>query len=214
MTMVLNTLKEFAGVQHEHTIYVKDANALLKIYRDSIAVLDLSNAMQAGKTCKKYSFEFANADNGISGLVYFLDDLAFADFVNNCRAGNYAVNSDRLELLGVKYHESEVKACRVASPFAKVKAQNFNTGKITGAKLAKAIIAGQVKEIVCTGHYTDDYFSDAAQNFCIGKRVTDLLKFAGELLEDTTCFEAELTKNPKIIACGWGTWECYEAILA
>ena len=214
MTMVVNTLKEFAGVQHEHAVYIKDANSLLRIYRESVAVVDLTNAMQAGKTCKKYSFIFANADNGISGLVNFLDDLAFADFVNYCRAGNYAENSERLEIIGVKYHESELKTCRVASPFAKVKAQNFAAGKITGAKLAKAIIAGQVKEIVCTGRYTDDYFSDAAQNFCIGKKVTDLVKFAAELMEDTTCFGAELTKNPKVIACGWGTWECYEAILA
>lgn len=52
MTMVVNTLKEFAGVQHEHAVYIKDANALLRIYRESVAVVDLTNAMQAGKTCK------------------------------------------------------------------------------------------------------------------------------------------------------------------
>lgn len=150
MTMVVNTLKEFAGVQHEHAVYIKDANALLRIYRESVAVVDLTNAMQAGKTCKKYSFIFANADNGISGLVNFLDDLAFADFVNYCRVGNYAENSERLEIIGVKYHESELKACRVASPFAKVKKQTF-TGKVTAVKIAKAILAGQIKEITCTG---------------------------------------------------------------
>lgn len=47
MTMVVNTLKEFAGVQHEHAVYIKDANALLRIYRESVAVVDLTNAMQA-----------------------------------------------------------------------------------------------------------------------------------------------------------------------
>lgn len=181
MTMVVNTLKEFAGVQHEYAVYIKDANALLRIYRESVAVVDLTNAMQAGKTCKKYSFIFANADNGISGLVNFLDDLAFADFVNYCRVGNYAENSERLEIIGVKYHESELKACRVASPFAKVKKQTL-TGKVTAVKIAKAILAGQIIEITCTGRYTDDYYDDAKRNFCKGKRVTDLLKFADELL--------------------------------
>ena len=130
--MVVNTLKEFAGVQHEHAVYIKDANALLRIYRESVAVVDLTNAMQAGKTCKKYSFIFANADNGISGLVNFLDDLAFADFVNYCRVGNYAENSERLEIIGVKYHESELKACRVASPFAKVKKQYQHKNQLLG----------------------------------------------------------------------------------
>lgn len=212
MTMVVNTLKEFVGVQHEHAVYVKDANALLRIYRDSVAVIDLTNAMQAGKTCKKYSFVFVDADNGISGLVYFLDDLAFIDFVNNCRAGNYALNSSRLELLGVKYHESEVKACRVASPFAKVKKQSFY-GKITTAKMAKAILAGQVKEITCTGRYTDDYYDDAVKNFCRGKKVTDLLKFADELLTDKCYFGAEFIAD-NIISFGWGMYANYEAVIA
>ena len=36
MTMVVNTLKEFAGVQHEHAVYIKDANALLRIYREAL----------------------------------------------------------------------------------------------------------------------------------------------------------------------------------
>ena len=213
MTMVVNTLKEFAGVQHEHAVYIKDANALLRIYRESVAVVDLTNAMQAGKTCKKYSFIFANADNGISGLVNFLDDLAFADFVNYCRAGNYAENSERLEIIGVKYHESELKACRVASPFAKVKKQTF-TGKVTAVKIAKAILAGQIIEITCTGRYTDDYYDDAKRNICKGKTVTDLLKFAGELLEDKSCFGAELTADPKVISLGWGTFASYEAVIA
>lgn len=214
MTMVVDSLKDLTVARHEFAVYVKDANVLLKLYRDSVAVIDLTNAMQAGKTCKKYSFVFSDADNGYCGLSQFLDDLPFSEFAENCRKGNYAKNSERLYLFGISYHEADLKACRVASPFAKVKTQNFAAGKITGAKLAKAIIAGQVKEIVCTGRYTDDYFSDAAQNFCIGKEVTDLIKFAAELLEDTTCFGAELTKNPKVIALGWGTWESYEAILA
>lgn len=214
MTMVVNDLNDMTVARNEYAVYVRDCNVLLKLYRDSIAVIDLTNAMKAGKTCKKYSFIFTDADNGYCGLNQFLDDLLFSEFAENCRKGNYAKNSERLHLFGISYHEAELKACRVASPFAAVKKQNFATGKINGAKIAKAIIAGQVQEIVCTGRYTDDYFSDAAQNFCIGRKVTDLIKFAAELLEDTTCFGAERTKNPKVIALGWGTWENYEAILS
>lgn len=65
--------------------------------------------------------------------------------------------------MGIKFNEYELKACRVISPFAAVKKQDFTKGIINGAKLAKAILAGQIKEIVCTGRYTDDYYDDAKE---------------------------------------------------
>lgn len=214
MTMVLATLKDLMEVKSEHAVYVKDANALLKIYRDSIAVIDLTNALQAGKVCKKYSFEFYEADNGFCGLYSFLDDLPFIEFVNNCRAGNYAVNSTRLNIVGIKYHESDLKACRVISPFTAVKKQNFATGKLNGIKLAKGILTGQIKEIICTGRYTDDYYDDAKRNFCKGRKVSDLLKFADELLKDKYCFSAALTDDHKNIEFDWGGTDFYNAVLA
>ena len=213
MTMVVENLNDMTVARNEHAVYVKDCNALLKLYRESVAIIDLENALKAGKTCKKYCFTFADADNGYCGLSYFLDDLPFAEFVNNCRTGNYSRNSSRLELMGIKFNEYELKACRVISPFAAVKKQDFTKGIINGAKLAKAILAGQVKEIVCAGRYTDDYYDDAKRNFCKGRKITDFLKFADELITQTTCFSADRTDNPKVIACGWGTWECYEVIL-
>lgn len=85
---------------------------------------------------------------------------------------------------------------------------------MTAVKIAKAILAGQIIEITCTGRYTDDYYDDAKRNFCKGKRVTDLLKFADELLEDKSCFGAELTADPKVISFGWGSFVNYEAVIA
>lgn len=116
--------------------------------------------------------------------------------------------------MGIKFGEYELKACRVISPFAAVKKQNFEKGGINGAKLAKAILPGQVKEIICTGRYTDDYYDDAKRNFCKGRKVTDLLKFADELITQTTCFSAGRTDDPKVISCGWGTREYCKVILA
>ena len=161
MTMVVENLNDMTVARNEHAVYVQDCNVLLKLYGDSVAIIDLDNALKAGKTCKKYCFTFADADNGYYGLSYFLDDLSFTEFIDNCRAGNYSRKSSRLELMGIKFNEYELKACRVISPFAAVKKQDFTKGIINGAKLAKAILAGQVKEIVCTGRYTDDYYDDA-----------------------------------------------------
>ena len=214
MTMVVNDLNDMTAARNEHTVYVKDSNVLLKLYGDSAAIIGLDNALKIGKICKKYCFTFADANNGYCSLSYFLDDLPFAEFINNCRAGSYSRNSNRLELMGIKFSEYELKACRVISPFAAVKKQNFEKGAINGAKLAKAILAGQVKKIICTGHYTDYYYDDAKRNFCKERKVTDLLKFADELITQTTCFSAGRTDDPRVIACGWGTRECYEAILA
>ena len=214
MTMVVENLNDLTVARHESSVYVKDADVLLKLYSDGIVVIDLNNAMKAGKICKKYSFNFTDADNGYYGLYCFLDDLAFTEFANNCRNGHYKQISETLKLTGINYYEYDLKACRVISPFTAVKKQDFDKGVINGAKLAKAILAGQVKEIVCTGRYTDDYYTDAAQNFCKGKKVTDLLKFANELITETTCFLADRTDDPKVITCGWGSWECYKAILA
>lgn len=84
---------------------------------------------------------------------------------------------------------------------------------MTAVKIAKAILAGQIKEITCTGRYKDDYYDDAKRNFCKGKKVTDFLKFASELLEDKSCFGAELTA-PKIVSLGWGSFASYEAVIA
>ena len=212
MTMVLATLKDLMEVRNEHAVYVKDANALLKIYRDSIAVIDLTNALQAGKICKKYSFEFYEADNGFYGLYSFLDDLPFIEFVNNCRAGNYAVNGTRLNIIGIKYHESDLRACRVISPFADVKKQNFATGKLNGIKLAKGILTGQIKEIICTGRFTDDFYNDAACDFSRGKKVQDLLDFANELLQCRKGFYGYATDNTKVLAIGW-TYDSYKVVL-
>ena len=121
MTMILESIKDLRDVRNEHAVYVKDCNVLLKLYRESIADIDLDNAMKPGKTCKKYSFSFDGADNGYCGLYQFLDDLSFSEFAGGCRKGNYARNSDRLYLWGISYHEAELKACRVISPFARIK---------------------------------------------------------------------------------------------
>lgn len=52
MTMVVNDLNDMTVARYEHAVYVKDANVLLKLYREGVAIIGLDNAMKAGKTCK------------------------------------------------------------------------------------------------------------------------------------------------------------------
>ena len=212
MTMVVNSFEGFSKLQSAHVVYIKDVNIKMEIYRDFIRIIDLDNALKAGKYCKAYTFGFDNAVNAITGMINFLDDLDFSEFVENCRAGKYAENSNRLEIIGVKYYESEKKACYILSPWAKVAKQNFTAGTINGVKMAKAILAGQVKEIICTGRFTDDFFTDAASDFSRGKKVQDLLDFANELLQCRKGFYGYATDNTKVLAIGW-TYDSYKVVL-
>lgn len=82
MTMVVNDLNDITAARNEHAVYVKDSNVLLKLYGDSVTVIDLDNAMKAGKTCWKYCFTFTDADSGYNGLNSFLDDLSFLELMN------------------------------------------------------------------------------------------------------------------------------------
>lgn len=52
MTMVVNDLNDMTVARHEHAVYVKDANVLLKLYRESVAIIDLDNAMKQEKPAK------------------------------------------------------------------------------------------------------------------------------------------------------------------
>ncbi|XOQ28865.1 MAG: hypothetical protein ACFWT1_10615 [Selenomonas sp.] len=61
------------------------------------------------------------------------------------------------------------------SPFANEKKQNMNT-RITPSKLVRAILAGQVKKVVCNGNSTDDWIRDAENNNWRGE--WDKLDFA------------------------------------
>lgn len=52
MTMVVNNLNDMTIARNEHAAYIHDCNVLLKLYGDSVAIIDLDNALKAGKTCK------------------------------------------------------------------------------------------------------------------------------------------------------------------
>lgn len=79
MTMILESIKDLRDVRNEHAVYVKDCNVLLKLYRESIAVIDLDNAMKPGKTCK----------NTVSALMAPTTVIAvYTNFLMTCLLAN------------------------------------------------------------------------------------------------------------------------------
>lgn len=67
----------------------------------------------------------------------------------------------------------------IFSPFAKAKPQNLNTKKITVNNLVDAILAGQVKKVVCNGIHTGDWIYDAKTGNSRGE--WDLMDFANRI---------------------------------
>lgn len=46
MTMVVENLNDMTVARSEHAVYVKDSNVLLKLYGDSVSIIDLDNALK------------------------------------------------------------------------------------------------------------------------------------------------------------------------
>ena len=213
MAKMLEKFTGFASLSHYESIYIQSLNIMLHEYRDGIRVIDLTNALQSGKSCTVYSFTFDDCAGGYDGLIRFLDTFPFTGFVANCRAGFYAKNAANLRILGVRYSEHQQKGVKTFSPWAKVKAQNL-TGKINGLKFAKALAAGQIAKAICTGRYTDDYYYDHITNYAKGK-VKNLLDLAVEVLQDREGLYIHPDReNAHNIVVDFGGYISYDAVMA
>ena len=83
----------------------------------------------------------------------------------------------------------EIKGVNVFSPFENIKPIKLPT-KWTISHVWKGILSGQIKKVICTGKYSDDYSFDNWNNYGKGER--DKISFARELIEDADgwyCFD-------------------------
>lgn len=191
-------------------IYIQDVNASIVSYAGLVAITDLDNAMKAGKTCKEWRIYF-NKDRNMLGywsLDNFLNGYPLSEFITNLKNG-FQYRQEILDMYDITIHEEHLKATQVASPFAKVNKVKLE-GKINRIKIAKAIMTGQIKDIICKGRYTDDYAFDAAENFNIGRKAS-LYEMAQRLLESDY---ASVYMSNDVYIIAFGTWEYWEVVLA
>ncbi len=182
--------EQFEQVAKAAACYVKDLNVKVNNYRGQLQIIDLSNAMQSGKQCNVITFDFWHHPDhpqmrGFYGLNHFLDDYPFADVVNNWRNGFKYQDTEFCSYMGVSISYGAKEAKKVFTPFLQPKKQNLENGKNGRVRIitfVKALLAGQIKEIICDGKYTDDYYYDHVTNYSKGKRM-DLQTFAEELLQ-------------------------------
>lgn len=155
-------------------VYVEEAGMEFVFSRDSVVIVDLENAMKTGKTCHRWSFvKFDAYGRNIVNAIFKENKVRADDFADALKTGAIAAPDD------IRASEYEERSCDVFSPFVKVRAQNLAT-QMTAKKFVKAVLAGQYKAIVTDMYFTDDYRSDAAENFRKGWEV-DMLDFAAKI---------------------------------
>lgn len=177
--------------------YCKDINAKFEVRVGSIKVTYLVNAMSSN-TCRENVIYSALHDNVMDVLgvhtVKELEAIAYGDVEEK----DYAV-----------YHR-RVKGSGVFNPFAECQKQKLTN--LTVGKFVKAVLAGQVKNVVCAGKYTDDYADDAKRNYDKGVAI-NAMELAKKIVEDGSRHWRVWHEGNKVLLAQ-GIWNYYQAELA
>lgn len=174
--------------------YCKEIYAKIDIKSGSVKITYLGNAM-SNETCRVNTIYSQLHDN----ILKFLNLRAVKDIVE-------FAHKDCFEDKYVVYHHY-VKGYNVFDPFKEVKKQKL--AKMTAGKFVKAVLAGQVKKVVCKGRYTDDYYDDYKHNYDKGKEL-DVMEFAKKIVEDGTK-RWHIWLDDDKLTLTQGSWCSYEA---
>lgn len=170
--------------------YYADINAYVHFYRDSVVLVDLTNALKTGKTCKRYSFRLNIYDDSKSVLT----ELWNIAKIETLKAFHNAVITESLSSIKtLDVYASEEKSIKTFSPFVEIKPIKIPK-KWTIAHVWKAILSGQIYKGVKDGRYTDDYAYDAATNFSKGSRL-HLVSLAEKLIEHSSGWWVSVDKE-------------------
>lgn len=174
--------------------YCKEINAKIEVRTGSVKVTYLTNAMSK-LTCRENTI-----------YSYFHDNVMDLLGIYTVKGLEAAAYGDVEEAEYVVYHR-HVAGYNVFNPFADVKKQNLS--KLTVGKFVKAVLAGQVKSVVCAGKYTDDYVGDAVRNYDKGVKV-NVVEFAQKIIESGSRNWNIYLKDGKASIVR-GHWAYYEA---
>lgn len=156
----------------------------------SIVLTDLTNAMQRGKTCERYSFnlQYNSQSYSLENLIYHFGSVK--NLFDYARSLTYTVHKwggyDRREVqidgAWIDVYKSVEQSIRVFSPLTNLEPLKALPKKWTVELALRAIANKQYVWFKCNGHYTDDYAFDAAVDFGRGE-ITDNLKFVKYVLQ-------------------------------
>ncbi len=175
------------------TIYFVELQAMIHQYASSIRIVDLTNALENGKTCDTYSINWGLACDA-EGYTNFLN---WADIVGSTildvfnhiskieyETDRYGNESAKLGN-GLQVHRYKSKSNSTFSPFklARLKPLTDMPSKFTVLHLIRLIANGQYRLLKTNYSFTDDYAWDAANND--GRKLhTNPLPLLKSLIED------------------------------
>ena len=157
--------------------YCRDLNVKIDVYTDSVQIIDLTNAMKAGKECTKYTLISKRYNDHYDrgwGMLHHL--LANGDWKTICeKAFRKECPIDEIEEVAVM----PKKGVWTFSPFVKLNTK----GKPTAANFPKLVLSGKIAKATCRYSLTDDYYDDAKRTFERGKEA-DPLDLAEEIVSE------------------------------
>lgn len=167
---------------HYDDLYFEDTQFFAHRYSNSVVLVDLENAMKAGKTCTRYLFRVNLWEMEAERLcITEYLEMAFPECSTLAEMFQHLRNGAPLEdVAGLSVEISTQAGNRTFSPFATVKPQKLGE-RLNASGIAKAILAGQIVAGRTDGRYTDDYAMDAAYDFYKGD--IDLQHFASDIYE-------------------------------
>lgn len=162
----------------------------------SMVLVDLTNAMKRGLTCERYSINlrYNNFNYCLCNFIYKFGSVKkFFEYLRSLNWNDSRTN-DHVEVsidgINVDIYRRSVKSIRVYSPLRKLEPLKALPKKWTLDLALRAISNKQYSSLKCTGHYTDDYASDAANNYGRGE-IVDHNAFVKDILQDPS---------------GWSVW--------
>lgn len=148
-------------------VYTDDGKYAIHVYEfGGIAITELTNAMQTGKTCKDY---WINDKFRTERSIQYAHDssMTFDQYLALIEGDKFKAAADPEYANNVSAGMSLTKGMRVFSPFAfgKLKRVAKIPPKISISHVIKLIANGQFKLLSRDYKYTDDYAFDNATNF-------------------------------------------------
>ena len=182
---IINNCEEFRAIgllNQYDDLYFEGLNISARPYRNSLVIIDLTNAMQNGKTCTRWRFSVSTwkMDAARLCMTEYVEMAApecdtLAELVAWLRAGKPLHEVD-----GLTAETGSQASNRTFSPFAPVKPVKLGE-RLNAATVSKAIRAGQIVAGRTECRYTDDYAMDAAYDFYRGD--IDIQAFAQDIYE-------------------------------
>ena len=175
------------------TYYVKKENIRISINVNSISVIDLTNAMQSGKQCKRVSIhDKYNSD--ICAKINFMATI------NNDFKSLLTYTNQEFDHIDV--YTANNDSIRTFSPFAvdKVKPLKEMPKKWTMKHVYKAILNNQYMGLTCNGIYTDDYAYDYSCNYRQGE-ILKAMDWIKDIIEHPSGWWCSMSNNVVHVCC-------------